>query len=464
MPKNIRQALVYLQEILWLVTIFLLPLIFSPGTDAGFELSKTMFFRLIVNMMILVEILKILPEKNLISYFRSKFSGINIFKKLKLALLVFMATLILASIFSVDMEMSFWGTSLRFQGLYTFSCYILFGLVLWLNLTEQKQLDRLMKVFCFGAIATSFLAIMKGLDASFLHFWNDEIFRGRLYGTMGNPNFLASYLAMLIPLLIAQLLQKKNVYIASFAFILSVIAIVFTVSRSAFLGLFIGIGFLGVIFLRKTKKESKNCKLPLKTRKYLIILLFILVIGVVALFQIKPVSNRLLLKNNTYQSIQTRLDIWPMTILQILNRPFLGYGPETFEKTFQQVAPENLKRCSSNDISCAGTIPDRAHNEILDLAFQIGIPGMLAYMMFFIILGKETLKKVFTTTGNTLKASITDKRNWISAIGVLSGIIALFISNQFGFSVTVHWVYLVVFSILLLKYIAAPHIARTEKY
>jgi len=72
-----------------------------------------------------------------------------------------------------------------------------------------------------------------------------------------------------------------------------------------------------------------------------------------------------------------------------------------------------------------GNFPDRAHNELIDIAYNIGIPGLLAYLAMFEYL-------IFIAFKNTKEPLITN-----SAIGLFG----LFITNMFGFSVTVHFIF-----------------------
>jgi O-antigen ligase len=142
-----------------------------------------------------------------------------------------------------------------------------------------------------------------------------------------------------------------------------------------------------------------------------------------------PLLQRLALNDESLSSAETRLQMWPAVLRQIGASPFIGFGPETFAVTFPAYSPATV-----NTREDRGEIPDRAHNELLDFAVQIGIPGALAYAVFMLgivaIAGKNFLER--------------REEEWVTP-GFASGILGLFTANIFGFSVTTHWVLLVLF-------------------
>lgn len=58
-------------------------------------------------------------------------------------------------------------------------------------------------------------------------------------------------------------------------------------------------------------------------------------------------------------------------------RPLVGYGPETFRDVYNQVYEPRLARLEP------GSVPDRAHNALLDAAVTGGLLGTAAYLLVF---------------------------------------------------------------------------------
>lgn len=443
-----------LMEALWLVLIFVLPLVFFSNIFTTFELAKVFVFKAGVVMLFLLWVLKYFIL-NASPRFRSKsdrhepfsFTTASV-RSPEIFLGFFLGWYVLATLFSVAPDLSFFGWYPRFQGLYTMFYYVLFGMVVFFELRSREQKNRLQLVLMVSLILVCFVALLQKFLPGFFQWWNDAAFNGRIYGTMANPNYLASYIVMILPLSASFLMKKKHKIVAGSALVLGLVSLIFTLSRAGFLAAFLGLLFFGVmVAYRKHAKKT------------------LVVLGILPLFVggfvwylighpqeawIKniPFLERLTTNEENVSSAQTRLEIWPATVKQILASPVFGYGPETFAVTFPVFAPADVN--TSED---QGEIIDHPHNEILDVAVQVGIPGMIAYLCF--ILGL-ILEGVFVVKENN------EETFWLIA-GLASSILGLFVANEFGFSVTVNWVLLVTFAALILNTVQQQHL-EPEKF
>ena len=129
---------------------------------------------------------------------------------------------------------------------------------------------------------------------------------------------------------------------------------------------------------------------------------------------------RFTFENENLRAVKTRLITWQTTIHQIAEKPFLGYGQETFRESFKKFQPKEIFLYEK-----FGTELDRAHNEILDTTAEIGLVGLIFYLIFYL---------------NIIKAGFLNKKN-ILILAASSSLIGLFIANMFGFSTTTHRIF-----------------------
>jgi tetratricopeptide (TPR) repeat protein len=90
------------------------------------------------------------------------------------------------------------------------------------------------------------------------------------------------------------------------------------------------------------------------------------------------------------QSLGWRVQYWRSTVELLRHTPevpfsndklhclrkLIGYGPETFIVTFQQVFPEKLK----SDYTYRSLLVDRPHNDYLYLAASVGLLGLMSFL------------------------------------------------------------------------------------
>ena len=102
-----------------LVILIATPLIFTTKVYAAFTLPKIALFRSAVILLTVCWIMEMIATQK------------ASFLKMKLAwlLLAFLFIGLLATIFSIDPAVSFWGYDLRYEGFYSFACYIIFCLL-----------------------------------------------------------------------------------------------------------------------------------------------------------------------------------------------------------------------------------------------------------------------------------------------------------------------------------------------
>jgi hypothetical protein len=118
-----------------------------------------------------------------------------------IAIIVYIAVFLLATVTSIVPSVSWWGSYQRLQGTYTNLSYIILGLLIVRYLTTREQLVRITAVMILSAIIPTYYGFIQHLELDPLPWKGDVI--TRVASTMGNSIFIAAYLILVIPLAIA---------------------------------------------------------------------------------------------------------------------------------------------------------------------------------------------------------------------------------------------------------------------
>ncbi len=412
---------------------------------------------------------------------------------------LFFISQLLSTIFSINFHTSFFGYYTRFNGgLLSTICYITLFYAFIQNV-QKKHLPGLFFSTFLSALIVSALAIPEHFGHSFscllinvsrgsnlsaeiynTSCWIQDV-QTRVFATFGQPNWLAAYAITLIPVGIllssGELESDETFRIKSwqrwFYAITSValfMTLLFTKSRSGFIGLAIGIVFgLGLLLARSifsrffTGKQvpftissifSVSKKLPV-TIFVSLALLSCLVFGT----PYSPTLSAFLTQQKNPAPAQpavaaqpvNRLDeggtdsgeirriVWSGAIKVWQRYPILGSGVETFAYSYYKDRP-----MAHNLVSEWDFLYNKAHNEFLNFLATTGVIGLAAYLFF---LGSVTLVPVLPLPLSSWLFSkrissidpheLTEKQrqnSYLLGAAFSSGIVALSVSNFFGFS------------------------------
>jgi O-antigen ligase len=255
--------------------LFFLPIVFCPLIYHTYELTKTVFFRLFTELLVVMSWPAIFSE---LSFFlKDK-------KKNLISLLVlgYFFWVFLTSLLGFFWPRSLLGNYYRQQGLFTFFHFIFFFLLV---------------VLFVGRLKKEWLAFSLSGGA----------FLGGLMKSSGHPNFLAGYLVITLPFTF-YLIKKRKIF--SIFLFFQVWAVIQSGSRMAVFLLFAVLGFY---FLRCLKKER-------------FLLLFFLILILLSLPFAREVSF-----------YENRWRIWQKGWLAFGQRPIFGWGLENFEYAFGSV-------------------------------------------------------------------------------------------------------------------------------
>lgn len=239
--------------------------------------------------------------------------------------------------------------------------YILIYYLVVNNIHSTDQVKRIV----WAILGSAFIVALYGFyqylfSASVITEWVDyEQFpdlKFRVFSTMQNPNLLAGFLVTIMA--IAAGLGCKETALSCRIAVFSLIAIfgaclVLTYSRGAWLSVLAVIAAFGVLYNRK-------------------IFWLLLLLPVMGLFAHDVLIERLMsILNPTDTSSTLRIALWESTVAMIMDKPLFGIG----WGAYWMVYPEY-----DFFINDASTKIVHAHNMYLNIAAEIGIPGLMVFI------------------------------------------------------------------------------------
>jgi putative inorganic carbon (HCO3(-)) transporter len=240
--------------------------------------------------------------------------------------------------------------------------YILIYYLVVNNIRSSTQVKRLMWSMLMSAVVVSlygFYQYFFGATVSALEWVDGEQFpdlKMRVFSTLENPNLLAGFLVTMMAIASGMGYKsddKKSKWMYSFLVILFGGCLVLTYSRGAWLSVLAIVAMYGVLCNRK-------------------IFWLLLLLPVIAFFAHDALLERLMsIMNPTDTSSTLRLALWESTIAMIMNKPFLGIG----WGAYWMVYPDY-----DFFINNANTKIFHAHNMYLNIAAEIGIPGLITFL------------------------------------------------------------------------------------
>lgn len=426
--KKIAKIINYSIEYLFLLIVFLTPIIFAffQGNFNVFELNKLLWFRLAVSLIVVLFLIKIVLARKITVYKNNK-----IFILWGLLFLVFLSGVI----FSLHPQLSLIGNYPRHQGFLSYAYYLLFFLFLIFNITNFGQIKKIILVSIPPSVLVCIYGIVQAYNLDPLRWQSSP---GRIFSSLGQPNFLGYYLVLAIPLTIYALifLVKKNLWriLLGLSLIIQIYSLSLTSSRGAGLGLIGGAIVFGLLCL--LIKGYK--KIFFSVIGVGIILFVLLITNLQAVSSIKTNINYVDRIFSSFDlslegSSKIRLLYWQSALEEFKTTNWryrlFGYGIDTQEDLFIKYYRPDwalYERINS--------YPDRAHNLILDIWLQFGLIGLLIIASFSIyILSKAILYLKHHQTSR-------DKKYWL-VVFLISTIAVYFISHLFGFPLTTHYVY-----------------------
>jgi len=336
-----------------------LALIFINGFYFPFIITKTVFFRLILQFGLSLYLL--LLALNFKKY-RPRFNW-----ALALVIIFFLIQLI-AAIFGLDFYKSFWSDFERMEGIVSLIYLAVYLFLLLIFLKEKKDWLFYVRLILIASVIVS----LYGLAQKFNILPVFEAGIGRATSTIGNAAFLAGYLLIAIGLGIYYYFndaRKNYKYFALIATGLNLIVLMLTSTRGAILGLVLGVLvflILNTVYLSGKARRSS----------FAIIIILAVIFSCFFIFRNKLADSnvefirRIATISSKDGTVINRLLVWQMALNDFKFHPVLGVGMENFDIIYNKYYRPDI---SENWF-------DRTHNVYLDQLMTGGIFGLTAYL------------------------------------------------------------------------------------
>lgn len=349
MPSRINLEKVYLTIIEWGTYLALFtPFIFLREYFFPFVVPKTIFFRIIVDVIFIAYVLLVVSNPK----YRPRFNALTT------VITIFLGVLILTSLTGVNFERSFWSTFERMTGLLTFLHLYVFFIILSSVFKERKYWERILTI-----------SILVGVLICF-YVWTTEEAVTRGGGTLGNTSFLSAYLLFNIFFAIILLFTKKGWWKICYGLSLVIILSAFFFNQEPTQGA-IGPFFGGVFLLALGYMVFSGKKL---LKRLAPIVLILVVLAGIGLSQTTFFNEKIIDLEDVPG--RDREIVWQMGLEGWQEKFWLGWGPENFNVPFAKYFNPELP--ATGDIWY-----DRVHNIALDMAVASGIVGLISYLAIF---------------------------------------------------------------------------------
>lgn len=371
--------------------VFFVPLYFSflYVDFSVFSLDKTVLFRILVEILFALTVLKIFWQKKICFY---------VDKKSLFVMAPFLVFLVISSFFSFDFYTSFWGTYWRFQGLFTYLHYVLFFLILVVNVDSREKIEKIINFIILSSFFVAFYGVFQWLGLDFFSWYEKVSIGGRIFSTIGQPVLLGNYLLLVLFLTFYKILVTKTRLKLFFiiSFFLQFLALIFTLSRGSWLGFIFGFSVFAFYYFWAIKKK----------RKIFVFIIFSLIILFVSIFfVVKNVRGNIVDYGSVFNVVLNRVEslgdlksgsiairflYWKAGVKAISENVLFGYGLENQHHVLiEHYLP---------DWSLYETInssPDRLHCELLEFLFSGGIFLFLSYLLLVGYIIYVAWKKTF---------------------------------------------------------------------
>lgn len=462
-------------EIVFYAIFLTVPLAMHPNTSELFELNKMWLVYIYCLILFFLWGTKIVIQRK----FEIRRTPFDI------PLLLFLASQIISSLpgISLDPHTSFWGYYSRFNGgLLSIACYVFLYFAFSSNIltpNKEESLKRAGKML-FAIFLSGVLVALWGLPSHFGYDPTCLTFRGtldvacwtdafqpkiRMFSTLGQPNWLAAFLLILIPIATAYAMnaarEKKTFKMVGFlaATLLFYLDLGWTLSQSGFVGFWIGNAVFVLLYLLLIFHKNAFSITSTFKRKSTQVLLGVQVLFILATFlTVNPIpslqkfdlghiirssSQKLpslpapTAKEQAPQPTEPALEagitgsgairkiVWRGAIDIWKAHPLFGSGVETYAFAYYKFRPAEHNLTSEWDY-----LYNKAHNEFLNYLATTGAFGLGTYLfflgVFLFFAGKQTIKGWNANlSGNPLLPAL------------IGGFIGIQVSNFFGFSVVI---------------------------
>ncbi len=340
----------------------------------------------------------------------------------ELALWAFFFAVLISSSTSVHPRVSFFGAPARYEGLFTVASYLVLFFV-GVHFFGSPADFRVLAIWTcsIGALATIYGLVQLVVPPlfpgeAFTRAWYGGLGIPRITSTVGGPIVFGGYLVFVLPFMVALAALGRGTSTGMWLLFasLALMATALTLTRAAWLAAAVGITTLLIAAGREAWQHRRQAVAALAVAVIASAVMLVAVVGTP-----EQVGSRVAAATNLAGSAAQRLYIWEHTLRLIYARPLAGWGLETLGEVFPYSQPGLVEHFGLRPV-----IIDRAHNDLLQMAVSVGVPGATAYAVFWGLVVVSAVR-LWRRSGGRLR---------LLAAGWLSAIVAYLIQAQFSFS------------------------------
>ncbi|MFZ5391924.1 MAG: O-antigen ligase family protein [Patescibacteria group bacterium] len=411
------------------LALFAVPAFFSTTIANAFTIEKHTIFRICVFMCLALTAVKMV-------YFPIKIDWPKVFWLIPLFWLV----ALFSTLFSPSPTVSLWGIHLRLDGLVTLSFFVTFYFLIFINIRGQKNIRDLTWVIALTSLIPVIYALVQKTGNDPID-WKGVVSAERVFGTTGNPAYLAAYLMFVIPVTFYLFGTVKNILIKYFLlalFVAQILTVIFTMTRASYLGLFLEIFLLlaGYFYLTNQKKYSLYLLIGFVAAG-----LFLTYINLV------PSANKYFSGNKYLQRVteiaqfdsgtgRDRLEMWKIALKALRANPLLGTGLTSYATAFNQYYPNYMDGRPEKD-----RYSNYPHNLILDYNVSFGMLGVGVLLATIFLVLYLVVKKILVTK---------NFYHQMLLLGVGVAVAGYFVQALFNIETIITWTYFYTFLALIL--------------
>lgn len=430
------------------LTYLATPLVFIILTRDQFELPKLTVLRILTAAMLGLWALRVLAVQRL--ELRST--------PLDVPLGVWFGLQVLTTLHSISPWVSWLGEYENFRGLLTVGNYYALFYLLVNFVRTRAQIDRLLLMTLLAGLLTTAYGISQFFGVDFIAWNPTSVAKGRYFSTLGNPNFLAAYLAMVMPLIVVFFIETRSRFRRTLLFISFVamfLCLLGTGSRGGFLallgalGVLVGFGVSNALRYYRGRAATENLSLTrLLGREIVRHKLWVgFLAGVAVLLVVLSVTLGTSHMARVTDSVVhfkdairvSRLHIWGPAMNMFRERPVLGLGLDTFKTAFPRYATPEFAAIDGSNVASR-----TAHNEVLQVLTTQGLVG-LAIVTWLTVM-------ILIAWATAYRACRDSWRDRLILYGLLASWAAYSLQNLFSFGVvaidTFYWLILAVIVLL----------------
>jgi putative inorganic carbon (hco3(-)) transporter len=444
MDLIMKLSLSKLFNYLYGAVLLLTPLVMYPRTSELFEFNKMLVIYLITGLIVSLWVARMLLQRRFIL-------RMTVFSW---ALVAFLASQVLSTIYSIDPHTSIFGYYGRFNGgLLSILAYVALFSAYVSNILKGsrhevlRHIELLLKV----SVGSSVIVMLWGLPSHFGYDLSCFIFSGsldvacwtdqfkptvRVFSTLGQPNWLAAYLV--IHAFIGIYFYLKEAAVQSKAFYALYIAgvmlmLLYTRSRSGLLALAVG-GVLLAAYLIHQRRAYFKATMKKSWVVLCVALILPIFIAGTGISRIDGLFQREATNVARHEAVKApkgapikitdssviRKIVWQGAFSLGLEYPWFGSGVETFAYAYNFLRP-----FQHNDTSEWDFVYNKAHNELFNYFATTGFVGLITYLLFFVMVALH-IRKLFQDELN--------REEKLLLATLLAAFLSIFVTNFFGFS------------------------------